>query len=155
MRSIYNKGITPIEVLVTFAVLGILVMVVLPQFSSLKERQVLKAAYSDALSAINKSRGDTLASVNSSEYGVHFQSDKVIIFTGTAYSAGAGSNTEIDIVAPASITNVTLGGVSGTSGNLYFSRIYGVPSKTGTIIISTSSYSKTITISSTGAASVN
>jgi len=96
-----------------------------------------------------------LPSVNSSSYGVHLESDKVIIFKGTAFSSGDADNETIDIIAPANISNVTLAGVSGSTGNVYFNRLSGGPNKTGTITISTTNFSKIITISATGGASVN
>lgn len=137
------------------AVVGLLLIITIPQFSKIRENQVLKAASSDVLSTLDKARSQTLASVNSSEYGVHLQSDRVIIFTGTAYSAGAGTNETILITTPATISNVTFGGVSSTSGNIYFNRLSGAPSTTGTITISNSSVSKIITISATGSISTN
>ena len=143
------------ELLIVFAILGVLLLLILPQFSKLRENQVLKAAVNDTLSTLNKARSKTLASVNSSVYGVHFQSDKVIIFTGTVFSAVAANNEDINIVSPASITDVTLNGLSGSDGEMYFNRLSGAPSKIGTITVSTSSFSKIITIAATGVASTN
>ncbi|KKQ03865.1 MAG: hypothetical protein US18_C0030G0004 [Parcubacteria group bacterium GW2011_GWB1_36_5] len=155
MRNFYQKGITVVELLVVIAVLGIIFSVVLPQFSKIRENQVLKNGVEDLLSSINNARGKTLASLNSSEYGAHFESDKVIIFKGIVFSDVDLNNETIGIITPASITNVTLNGVSGTSGDVYFNRLSGTPSKTGTITVSTTSYSKIITIYGTGVASVN
>src|SRR3989344_1027883 len=83
MKNFYQKGITIIELLIVIVVIGIMALIVLPQFSYIKENQVLKNGVSDILSSIDKARGQTLSSLNSSEYGVHFESDKVIIFKGT------------------------------------------------------------------------
>ena len=146
---------TIIEVLAVITVLGIIFSIVIPQFSKTKELQVLKNGVQDGLSSINKARSQTLASLNSSEYGVHFQSDKVIIFKGDIFDPSATDNETINIVTPANISNVTLGGISGNSGDVYFNRLSGSPSRTGTITISTTSYSKIITISATGVASSN
>ncbi len=155
MTNFHQKGITLIESLIVLAILVVLLLIVLPRFSQIKENQVLKNAAVETLSSINKARANTLASVNSSEYGVRFQSDRVIIFRGTVYNAGASDNETINIITPASITNVTLGGVSGTTGEFYFNRVYGAPSKTGTITITASSSTKIITINASGVASVN
>ena len=114
--------------------------------------QVLKAGVQDILSSLDKARSHTLSSLNSSSYGVHFESDRVIIFTGTVYSAGAGSNETIMIVTPASIPTITL---SGGGADVYFNRLSGSPSKTGTVTVTTTNYSKIITISATGVASSN
>ena len=151
--SFCRRGITVIEILVVVSILGILVLVVLPQFSKIKENQVLKNAVEDTVSVLHNAESQSLASINSSEYGVHFQSDRVILFKGKVFSSGAGDNKTINIISPANISNVTLGGVSATTGDVYFARLSGVPNKTGTITVSTASFSKIITLSATGTVS--
>jgi prepilin-type N-terminal cleavage/methylation domain-containing protein len=155
MTNFYRKGITIIELLVVLAVLGIIFSIVVPQFSKMRENQVLKSGVQDILSSLDKARSQTLASLNSSEYGVRFESDRIIIFKGDAFSPNTIDNETINIVTPASISSVTLNLVSGISGEMYFNRLSGSPSKTGTVTISTTSYSKRITISATGVASVD
>lgn len=152
MKDFYQKGITTMELLIIFAVFGLLALIVIPQFSKIKENQVLKTGVQDILSSIDKARSKTLSSLNSSEYGVHFQADKVIIFKGTAFSALDVNNESVNIVSPASISNIAL---SGGGSDIYFSRLLGAPSKTGTVTISSTSYNKIITISATGVASSN
>lgn len=155
MLNTHKKGISVVEILIVVAVIVAILAVVIPQFSQSRENQVLKNAVSDVLSNLDKARSETLASVDSSAYGVHFQSDKVIIFKGTVFSANDANNETTNIVSPASVSNVTLGGVSGSTGDLYFNRLSGMPSKTGTITVSSPAFSKTITISATGTASSN
>jgi len=158
MTNFYKKGLaaqmgmTIMELLVIVAVLGIILSIVLPQFSKIKENQVLKSATSDVLSSVNKARSQTLSSLSSSEYGVHFQSDQVIIFKGTVFSAGAGDNEIINIIPPAAISTITL---TGGGSDIYFNRLSGVPSASGSIIVSSTNFTKTITISATGATSVD
>ena len=156
VKNFYKKGITIIELLVVLAVLGVMVLIVLPQFSKMRENQVLKSGVQDVLSSINKARSQTLASLNSSEYGVHVEADKIIIFKGIDFSTRDTAKDEIiNIITPATISNVELGDGSPISGNMYFNRLFGKPSTTGTITISTTNYSKMITISATGTASVD
>lgn len=155
MKKNFKNGISIIEILIVLSVVALLAAITIPQFSKIRESQVIKSAGVDIISTLNKARSQTLASVNSSEYGVHFQSDRVIIFKGKNFSAGTSTNETILINNPAVISNVTLGGMSGTSGDVYFNRLYGVPSSTGTITITTPSNSKTITISATGSFGLN
>mgnify|MGYP001594673516 CR=1 FL=1 len=143
------------EILIVVSVLGILFLITLPQFSKIKENQVLKNTTGDIISTLHDAQSKTLASLSSSSYGVYFQSDKIITFKGTVFSVGDVNNKTINIISPASISNVTLGGVSSSTGDVYFERLSGVPSKTGTITISMPSASKIVTISATGAVSVN
>ncbi|HBA45569.1 TPA: hypothetical protein DCZ09_00620, partial [Candidatus Nomurabacteria bacterium] len=42
MKNFYQKGITIIELLIVIVVIGIMALIVLPQFSYIKENQVLK-----------------------------------------------------------------------------------------------------------------
>ena len=151
----YKRGITTLEILIVLAVLAGMFAIVIPQFSKIRENQVLKNAVSEVISSLNKAQSQTLASLNSSSYGVHFQSDKIIIFKGTVFSAGDINNETINITIPANISNVTLAGISGNSGDVYFNRLSGTPNKTGTITVSTISSSKIIIISATGMASIN
>jgi len=146
-----------IELLIVFATLGIIFSIIIPQFSKMRENQTLKNGARDVLSSLDKARSQTLASLNSSEYGAYFQADKIIIFKGTDFSDSDANNETINIITPASISNVTINSVSGVSGNIYFNRLSGAPSNTGinTITVSTASYSKIITISATGVASVD
>ncbi len=155
MKNFYKKGITIVEIITVIAVLGIIIAVVIPQFAKIRENQVLKSGVSDIISSINKARSQTLSSLNSSEYGVHFQADKIVIFKTDVFDSNAVDNENISLTTPATIANVTLNGVSGASGDIYFNRLSGAPSVNGTITISTTNFSKIITISTTGIASVN
>lgn len=155
MKSFYKKGITVIELLVVLVVLGVIFSVATPQFSKMRENQVLKNGVQDILSSLDKAHSQTLASLNSSVYGVRFEADKVIIFTGTYFDSEAIDNKIINIVAPATISKITLNSINDTSGEMYFNRLSGSPSKIGTVTISTTNYSKIITIWATGMASVN
>lgn len=152
MNNFYKKGITTVELLIIAATLGIIFSIILPQFSKIRENQVLKNTTIEVVSGLNKARAQTLASLNSSSYGVHFQSDKVIIFKGVVFSAGDANNEVIDFTVPANISNISLG--AGVS-DIFFARLSGIPNKTGTVTVSTPSYSKIITISATGAINVN
>lgn len=148
----FHKGMTLIEILIGLAILVIILVTALPQFSSFKTEQVLKSATSDVLSSLDKARSQSLNSLDSSEYGVHFQSDKVVIFKGTVYSANSSSNEDIVLATSSTISTITL---SGGGSDIYFARLSATPSKTGTITISSGSYTKTITIGATGIFSSN
>ncbi len=155
MKNFRQKGITLMEILVVLAILIFLVSVVLAQFSDIKENQVLKNALEDAASALRDAQSKSLASLDSSEYGVRFESDRVIIFKGKVFSEVASDNQIIDIISPANITDVTLAGVSASSGELYFEKLSGAPSKTGVVTVATPSSEKTITIFATGSVGID
>ena len=155
MADSKKRGLALVELLVVIAIIGAILYIVLPPFASIKESQVLSNGVENVMSALNKARTQTLASLNSSEYGVRFEESQIVIFTGKVYAGGAPDNEILDINEPAAISNVTLGGVSGSSGEIYFNRLSGTPDKSGTITVSAGSKSKVITISPAGAVSKN
>lgn len=143
------------EIIIVIAIIGILIAIVFSGLSETKNQQVLKSTVEDVVSMINKARSQTLASLNLNTYGVHFDSDKITLFSGTTYSANNSSNEVVNISVPASISNVSL---TGGATDFYFNRLTGVPSKNGNITISISAnnnLTKTITLSPTGGVSVN
>ena len=148
----FKEGYTIVEILIVLSVLALVIAVFLPSFQKIREGQVLKNAASEVFSALDKARSQGLASYNSLEYGVHFETNKITIFSGTIYSSSATDNLDIAITLPAYISAITL---TGGAVDLYFDRLSGAPNKTGTITVSNSSLSKTITISATGTASMN
>ena len=143
------------ELIVVIAIIGILSVLVFSSLSETKNNQVLKSAVEDVVSLLNKARSQTLASLNLTTYGVHFESNKIVLFSGTTYNTDDASNEVVDVSSPATISNISL---TDGATEFYFNRLSGVPSKTGNIKISISSNAnlvKTITISSTGGVSVN
>jgi prepilin-type N-terminal cleavage/methylation domain-containing protein len=155
MKNFYHRGITLLEVIIVIAILGILAAIIIPQFSRIKELQALKNAGEDIISNFNQAKSETLASLNSSEYGVHFESDRIIIFKGEVFVAGDSNNVTTNIIPPAVISNIAL---TGGAVDFYFERLTGAPSKTGTITIALSadaSVNKVLTISATGSISMN
>ncbi len=152
MKNFYKQGITILEVMIVLSVIAILIAVITPQFSKMRENQTVKNAVADVISTLSRARSMTLASIDSSAYGVHFESGHAIIFKDISYSAGAPENEIVDITSPATISNISL---TGGGSDVYFNRLSGAPSKTGTVTISSTNFSKIITISATGAASSN
>ncbi|MEI8270282.1 MAG: hypothetical protein WCG45_02850, partial [bacterium] len=71
------------------------------------------------------------------------------------YNSNNASNEIINIPSPARISSITL---TGGATEVYFNRLTGTASKTGTVVVSITSdanLTKTITISSTGVVSIN
>jgi Tfp pilus assembly protein FimT len=151
MKIFYNKGITVIEIVVVLAILVIIIGVTLPSFQNMRENQIFKTTLSEVVSTINKARGESMSSVNSQEYGVHFESDQVVIFSGTVYSDVAPDNVITEITSPASISDID---ITGGGSDLYFDRLTGAPDHTAEITVSTTNLSDVIVISGTGIVSI-
>ncbi len=148
----FKKGFGILEIILAIAIVVILAAISLPSFERMRQEQVLKTAVADLVSAVDKAKSQTLSSVNSLEYGVHFESNKIVVFEGNLYSSSDPSNEDMLISSPVTISDISL---TGGATELYFDKLSGEPSKNGTVTISNSSISKTITISPTGAVSTN
>ena len=148
----FKRGFTALETFIVLSVAILLIVIVLPSFQAMRNNQVLKATASEVVSALDQARSQALSSIDSSEYGVHFELNEIIIFKGTTFSSPDPNNENISITSPASISSINL---TGGAVDVYFDRLSGAPNKTGTITISVSPFSKVITISATGAISMN
>ena len=139
------------EIIIVIAVLLIVIGISTASFLGIKENQLLKNSTEEVLNTLNKARSLTLTSLDSSEYGVHFSSDQIVLFKGTSYVINDIDNEIISIVNPVSISNIALGGGS----DIYFNRLNGSPNVSGTITISSSGKTQVISISALGIVSVN
>jgi|GEM_PF-753430 len=156
VNNFNQKGIMILEVILVTAVVVIMAAVAYTELTKIKQAQVLKNAVEDIVAAANKAKSETLASLESSEYGVQFTSSSVVIFKGQSYVDADHSFDEVlSIISPAGISNINL---SSGGTDFYFERLSGMPSKTGTVTVSvagSASLTKTITVSATGSLSVN
>lgn len=146
-----QKAFTLIEILVTLAIILLLILVVLPEFRQLRNSQLLNSSVEEVVSAINKASSNTLASLDSSVYGVHFDSNQMIIFKGEVFDDKALDNEIIQMPNSVTISSISFGGTT----NFYFNRLTNRPSATGSATLSVSSLSKIISIDATGTVSVN
>lgn len=151
-----NKGLTIIEILIALSITAIMSAVVLLNLSSFRSEQVLKNTTSDIISTLNKARQKTLSSVNSNNYGVHFDSNKIVLFTGSVYDQNDSSNEIIEFDKIVNIPNV--GGLNiGGGSDVVFERLTG-DTIGGTItveLISNPEKQKTIFLNKTGTISLN
>lgn len=156
MNFIKNKGITLLEVLIIIAIVGIVSSIAFVNLSQFHNEQALKNTTIDIVSLLNKARQKTLSSINSTNYSVHFDTNKAVLFTGSIYSSINTTN-EINNFSSAVIIP-TVGGLNIGGGNdVTFERLTG-DTIGGTIIVRLSSdvtKQKIITIYKTGVISSN
>lgn len=150
-----GRGFSIAEIIVVVAVVCILAVIVVVPLSSFRENQQLANTVEETVSAINLARSKTLSSENFSQYGVHFETAKTVIFKGTVYSESDPANIIFDIPSLVEISSISL---YGGDPNLVFERITGKTSDYGTVVLrikNNPSRTKTIEIKSTGAVNVS
>ena len=147
-------GFTLIEVLVVIAISTILTAVSIAGLREFSNKSGHKTAAHTVLGALEEAHARTLSSEGDIAYGVHFETNMVVVFEGTSYTAGDPDNDEHPLPSRTSITNISIGGGS----EIYFERLSGDASPSGTITVALTSNpatSKTITIYSSGLSEIN
>jgi len=147
-----NKGISIIEILIVISIIVIISAIAIPNLSKFHNQQALQNTTEDVISLLNEARNSTISSKNSNTYGIHFQSDKVILFAGASFTSDP-SNKQVDL--DSSVTIPVAGGINlnGGGSDIVFARITGDTTEYGTIIIrlvKDATQQKIITISKIG-----
>lgn len=127
-----NKGITLLETLFALGIVFMLFAFGIKPFEAVRDRQILNNATEDVETLLQEARSNTLASVNASNYGVHFETDSATYFVGSYYSESDPDNKQI-IFTDVSITSVSL---VGNGSSVVFNRITGDTNTNGTITLS-------------------
>jgi Tfp pilus assembly protein FimT len=145
-----QKGITLIETILALAFITLITGFVVISFGKVNANEALDKSADLVVSVLNEARFMTLSSVNDARYGVHFDSNQVVLFQGPTYNPSASSNVPTLLNAQVGIQNVSL---SGGGSEVVFNRLTGETSQTGSLQIylkSASTTYKTVNISSVG-----
>jgi len=128
-----KRGFTLMEIMIVIVIMTILLTIVLTSFSNLNKSQALDKTSSYVASIIEEARGNTLFSKNDSQYGVKFETSRIIMFKGSTYSSSNPDNVIYDLNNLVTISNISL---SGGGSEIVFDRLTGNPSQTGTLTLS-------------------
>jgi len=104
----HKRGVTLIELLIALAILAIISAIVVSPFNSFRLTGALQGDVENVLSFINKARLNTLSSQNDSEYGVHFESGRVVLFKGPTFTEPNPDNEELTFVAGIEASTISL-----------------------------------------------
>lgn len=128
-----SQGLTLLETLFAMGVLTLLFAFTLGPFGAIKDRRVLNDAAGKTEALLQEARTDTSASLNASNYGVHFGTSSITLFKGSVYSASDSTNKVVILNSAVSISDISLAG-GGTE--VVFNRIIGDTNNDGTVKIS-------------------
>ncbi len=145
-----NKGLTFIEIIIAIAIILIIIVFSLISLNTFKENQSLKNAVNEAISLINQARSKTLSSQDFSQYGIHFELSRAVLFKGTTFSEIDASNIVFILPDSVEISDINL---NGGGVNLVFQKLTGKTDEYGTVVFRAKnniSKTETIDIKSTG-----
>jgi len=124
------KGLTIIEILIVIAILVLLAALgagALPDFGKNVE---LNDAALRSTSLLDQARVQTLSSKDATQYGVHFEADKMVLFRGSSFSSTDSSNEEHLLPRGVLISQISL---NGGGSDVVFKRLIGETNEYGTI----------------------
>jgi len=149
------KGFTLIELLLSLAIVGILVAVGVTSFSAQNRGETLQQEADKIVSLLGAARADTLAAREGTQYGIHFEEQRAVLFSGAAYSASAAGNRAQALHREVKISAISL---FGGGSEVFFQKLTGKTAQSGTVtlsLVSDASKTKVITIAGTGVAYSN
>ena len=148
------RGFTLIEIIIAITIAAILFAIIVSGFSGLRQNSDMNLAVDDSISFLQDARAKTLSSVNTSAYGVHFETTKFVLFQGGTYNAGDSTN-KIRLL-PSTI-EISAYSFNGGGSDVVFKRLTGETGSYGSVTFrqtNNPSVTKTIQILSTGLVSV-
>ena len=99
---------------------------------------------------LEEARSLTISGQGGMQYGVHFQTDSVVRFSGSTYSSGAATNVPYVFDSAVNISNISLG---GGGSDVVFDKIKGTTVNFGSVqlnLVSTTTSKKIIYINKGG-----
>lgn len=124
------KGFSLLEIII---VIGILILLAalgtgsLLQFSKTTD---LNSSVEAGVSLLLEARAKTLSSQEESQYGVHFESGKIVLFKGAAYSSSDPLNEETALPSSVETASISL---NGGGSDVIFKKLTGETDQYGTI----------------------
>lgn len=142
------RGLTVLEVLIVLGILAVIATFLVGALVEFRTTSAVVEAKSEIIGILRDARVRTLASRNNTNYGVHFEETKVVLFDSDTYNPLAPNNETYQLYS-SRIAAIALGGPL----DVVFERLSGIASANGTIVLTAtnnSSKTETITILATG-----
>ena len=147
IKSKQLKDFTLIEILVVISIVSALASIMMLGFQNYASYQQYNQAVGDVKFVLNQSRVNARSAVDDKSHGVKFFSNSITQYIGNPYSLSNPTNRVINYSLVTIQANLK-GGVD----QILFNKLTGIPSATGTIVVSGTKFlaSTTIKITDTG-----
>ncbi len=147
-----SRGVTALELLMVIAILGVLSAVVVPSFLNFRRSSILNTETLQLVTLINKARLSSMSSKGDTQYGIHFEATKAVLFQGVTYSVTASTN-EVHVFDSA--LTLSLITINGGGADVVFQKITGATTQNATTtlgVIGSTTASSTVVVRPTGVA---
>ena len=142
-----HRGFSLIETIMAVAMLGILLAIATPTLGSLVTRNDVRISADTAVDALREAQSAAMARKDSGQYGVHFETGQFVFFEGTSYSVGDPDNVVHELDPQVEITGITL---TGGGSEAFFVNHKGTTAQDGTIVFTSETGTRTITVNAAG-----
>jgi len=155
MKTPYTRGVSIIELVVVITILLLLVVIGLSAASNFGKAGSVRTSARTLATTLDEARARTLASENSSQYGVHIEvgESDVTLFRGANYTSSDPDNKVFEFDRRAQISSTTL----GTTTDVVFTRLSGTTTPIVVIIgyAGDASTTKSVSVQATGLITVS
>lgn len=153
--KVTGNGFTLIEIIIAIGVMAIIGTTLFIGFSKATESADLKTSAFKVVDALQFARTRTIASLASSQYGVHFEQTQYVLFRGATYDSLDPDNIIYPLSPRVEIAGITL---AGGGSDVVFDRITGKTTHNGSVtvrLVTDPSKLRVIEISTTGRSDVS
>jgi type II secretory pathway pseudopilin PulG len=139
-----QKSFTLVELLVIFGILIILTAIAFPNLRFFQKESDLNNSTEEILNTLRLAQNKTIASEGASQYGVHFEIGKYVLFKGLSYNQAAIENEIHNLPESVEISEIDL---AGGGSEVVFDRVTGTTNQSGKVTLRLKSdFTKTKTI---------
>ena len=151
MKRLNSKGLTLVELTIAIALFTILSSFLLFDITNQKTFADFESTQ-DLIFVTVKEAQNLAMATRTESYGVHFETDRFVLFQGSTYNPGDASN-----LVTALGSNLTIDSITLPSGDIIFSPLIGEAVSQGSFVLKDTggSETKTFTINQFGAIDVN
>lgn len=144
------KGFSLIEVVVAMAIMIILISITILIGRSFNNTENLESAGRIIGEKVKLAKARSLGALNDTNYGVHFENNRIVVFAGSVYADGALTNEIFNLPGNIDINSISL---AGGGPDMVFGRLTGTTANYGSIgfrVANDSSKSKQMTVNEEG-----
>lgn len=92
MKKLQNQGFNILELIIVMTIIILISAIVMLKPIDFQREQSLKNTTENIMALLNKAKSDSFSSLNSNNYGVHFNYGNMIYFSGGTFSKNDANN---------------------------------------------------------------
>jgi prepilin-type N-terminal cleavage/methylation domain-containing protein len=149
MTTRNQDGFTLVELVITLAIFGILVLIGIGLSSNTLGRNQTGNVTQDVVTTLRRAQWQSMNGHEDIEWGVHFETDLFVLFKAPTYSVSDPDNVLTNLPNDVEITSITL---TGGGSDVIFIDKFGSTIEDGSIVIENinSNELRTVTVNAAG-----